>query len=64
MLEQDPGDAVQKSLSEAMSSLQMLSSAVEQGLEISERLVKVLTVRNSLVGYDVSRYMHPHQKLF
>jgi len=55
MLEQDPGDVIQKSLSEAMSSLQMLSSAVEQGLEISERLVKVLTVRNSLVGYDVSR---------
>ena len=40
-------------IAQAIQSLQMLQTSVEQSLEISDRLVKVLIVKNKLQGYEV-----------
>jgi len=39
-------------LSEAIQNMQTLQTSVEQSMEISDRLVKVLAVKNKLQGYE------------
>jgi hypothetical protein len=39
---------------QAIQSLEMLQTSVEQSMEISDRLVKVLIVKNKLQGYEVN----------